>query len=180
MEQFLQVNETQYRLLLLMGKGKGGYSYLAAGPQGEVIVKQLHHEPCSYYQFGDKLQAELRDYRRLREVGIRMPALLEADTGRERIVKEYIQGDTILELIRQDRMESRYLRQVEEMCGKLYPAGLNIDYFPTNFVVRGGEIYYVDYECNAFMAEWSFENWGIRYWSMTPELMKYLQENPQG
>lgn len=25
------------------------------------------------------------------------------------------------------------------MCGKLYPLNLNIDYFPTNFVVQNGK-----------------------------------------
>ena len=48
-------------------------------------------------------------------------------------------------------------------------AGLNIDYFPTNFVVSGG-LWYIDYECNAYMDEWSFDNWGVKYWSHTPEL----------
>ena len=54
-------------------------------------------------------------------------------------------------------------------------AGLNIDYFPTNFVVSGGQLWYVDYECNDYMDRWSFENWGIRYWSRTPEFLEYLQ-----
>ena len=50
------------------------------------------------------------------------------------------------------------------MCRLLYAAGLNIDYYPTNFVVREDTLYYIDYECNAFMDEWSFERWGIQYW----------------
>jgi len=29
--------------------------------------------------------------------------------------------------------------------------GLNIDYFPTNFVVKDNLIYYVNYECNQYM-----------------------------
>ncbi len=53
-------------------------------------------------------------------------------------------------------------------------AGLNIDYFPTNFVVRDGLLWYVDYECNGYMDDWSFENWGIRYWSRTPEFEAHL------
>ena len=52
---------------------------------------------------------------------------------------------------------------------------MNIDYFPTNFVVSGGLLYYVDYECNGYMDEWSFENWGVRYWFRTPELTAYLE-----
>ena len=29
-------------------------------------MKQIHHEPCAYYTFGDKLRSELRDYETLR------------------------------------------------------------------------------------------------------------------
>ena len=61
----IQVNGQPYTVTRLLGKGKGGYSYLAQGHEGPVVVKQIHHEPCSYYQFGDKLQSELRDYRTL-------------------------------------------------------------------------------------------------------------------
>ena len=50
------------------------------------------------------------------------------------------------------------------MCEKLYAAGLNIDYYPTNFVVRDGLLYYSDYECNGYMDQWNFENWGSQYW----------------
>ena len=60
----IAIDGGEYRILRLLGKGKGGYSYLAGGPQGQVVVKQIHHEPCSYYQFGDKLAAELHDYER--------------------------------------------------------------------------------------------------------------------
>ena len=60
----------------------------------------------------------------------------------------------------------------------LYAAGLNIDYFPTNFIPRSGTLYYVDYECNAYMEEWSFENWGVKYWSKTPEFMAYAAGHP--
>ena len=61
------------------------------------------------------------------------------------------------------------------MAAKAKAAGLNIDYFPTNFVIRDGLLWYVDYECNAYMDEWNFENWGIRYWSKTPEFEAYLE-----
>ena len=56
-------------------------------------------------------------------------------------------------------------------------AGLNIDYFPTNFVVQDGLLYYIDYECNSYMEEWGFENWGVKYWSRTPEFEAYLNQN---
>jgi hypothetical protein len=63
------------------------------------------------------------------------------------------------------------------MAGLAAAAGLNIDYFPTNFVVQDGLIWYVDYECNGYMEEWNFENWGIKYWSRTEEFEDYLRQN---
>ena len=96
-----------------------------------------------------------------------MPRLLAADIPQERILKEYIAGQTVAELLKEGRMNPGWLRQVQAMCGRLYPAGLNIDYYPTNFVPCGGTLYYIDYECNAYMQEWDFAHWGARYWTMT-------------
>lgn len=50
------------------------------------------------------------------------------------------------------------------MCALLYPVGLNIDYYPTNFIPQDNVLYYIDYECNVYSDEWNFENWGIKYW----------------
>ena len=94
-----------------------------------------------------------------------MPRLLAADTTQERILKEYIAGATVTELLNEGRIEPDWLKQVQAMCERLYPAGLNIDYYPTNFVPRDGILYYIDYECNTYMAEWDFEHWGIQYWT---------------
>ncbi len=171
----MDVNGKEYLIEKLLGKGKGGYSYLAEDGNSRYVLKQIHHEPCSYYQFGNKIEAELTDYRRLKAIGIRMPALLDIDLEKERILKEYIEGDTIFDLVLGDRMEESFFNQIKAMCGLLYPARTNIDYFPTNFVVRNGDIYYIDYECNDYSKEWDFENWGIKYWSKTPEFMDYVK-----
>lgn len=173
----LSVNGREFSVIKLLGKGKGGYSYLASDGQKSYVLKQLHHEPCDYYQFGDKMQAELSDYRRLKAVGIRMPEMYDADVENERILKEYIEGRTVFELVLSDCMKEIYVEQVKDMCALLYPAGINIDYFPTNFVVRGEELYYIDYECNDYMEEWDFENWGVKYWPKTPEFMEYVKEH---
>ena len=65
------------------------------------------------------------------------------------------------------------------LCRLLYPAGMNIEYFPTNFIRWGGVLYYVDYECNPYDAQWDFSHWGSRYWADTPELRAWLQEHGQ-
>ena len=177
--RILSVNGKDFSVIKLLGKGKGGYSYLASDGQKSYVLKQIHHEPCEYYQFGDKIQAELSDYKRLRAIGISMPEMYDADIENERILKEYIEGETVFELVLNDRMKDAYLEQVKSMCALLYPANTYIDYFPTNFVVRDEKLYYIDFECNNYMDEWNFENWGVKYWSKTPEFLEYVKEHEQ-
>lgn len=103
--------------------------------------------------------------------------MIDVDRKNERILKEFIEGDTIYELVLQDKMKAAYVDPVREMCALLYPAHTNIDYFPTNFVVQEERIYYIDFECNDYMEEWNFENWGVKYWSKTPEFLQYVKEH---
>lgn len=169
-------NGKEFEVIKLLGKGKGGYSYLVTDGEGEYVLKQIHHEPCSYYTFGDKVASEIRDYKRLRDIGIPMPKMLDVDVERERILKEYIQGDTVDRLVLEDRMEDVYYRQVRAMCRKLYAANTNIDYYPTNFVVQDGVLYYIDFECNDYMEKWDFEHWGNQYWWKSPEFLKAFKK----
>ena len=160
----LAVNGKAYRIACLLGKGKGGYSYLAENDGHLVVIKQIHHEPCDYYSFGNKIEAELRDYGRLQNAGIRIPKMHTVDIDAERIVKDYIAGSTVMELVQEGLPVDSYLPQVRDMAAKAMAAGLNIDYYPTNFVVHDGLLWYVDYECNDFSEQWDFEHWGIQYW----------------
>lgn len=171
------VNNKEYEIIKLLGKGKGGYSYLATDGNNNFVLKQIHHEPCSYYNFGNKIEAEKHDYNRLLQTGINIPKMFDIDEKNECILKEYIIGNTIYYLVKNDKMKQLYFDQVVDMSNKAKAHNLNIDYFPTNFVVQNDIIYYIDYECNNYMDKWNFENWGIKYWSKTPEFMAYLQEH---
>ena len=179
MPDYLTVNETEYRIIKLLGHGKGGYSYLAEHEGKQVVVKQIHHEPCDYYTFGNKIESEKNDYQRIFDTGIRIPKMLDIDMQQERIVKEYIDGPTIYDLVKQDAMKDDYFEQVREMARLVTNNGLNIDYFPTNFIIQDGRMYYVDYECNPYMEEWNFENWGIKYWSKTEEFLAYEAQHKE-
>ena len=108
MQDVMNVNQKEYKIVKLLGHGKGGYSYLAEREGKFYVLKQIHHEPCEYYSFGNKIEAEQNDYNRLLQTGIRIPRMLDIDVANERILKEYI-----------------------------------------------------DYECNNYMDEWNFENWGL-------------------
>jgi len=116
MNKEMTVNGKNYTIIKLLGKGKGGYSYLVDTGNNKYVLKQIHYEPCNYYQFGNKLEAEIRDYKRLKEIGIKMPAMLEIDVKNERILKEFIDGDTIYQLVLKDKMKSDYIEQLHRMC----------------------------------------------------------------
>ena len=168
----MDINGKEYEVVRYLGKGKGGYSYLVTDGENQYVLKQIHHEPCSYYTFGDKLASELRDYEHLRNIGSPMPQLLDVDHGQERILKTFIDGDTIDRIVMRDEMKQSYFDQIHDMCRKLYSANTNIDYYPTNFVVQDDILYYIDFECNNYMEQWDFEHWGHLYWSKTQEFLK--------
>ena len=54
----MDINGKDYTVIKLLGKGKGGYSYLVTDGNNQYVLKQIHHEPCSYYIFGNKIEAE--------------------------------------------------------------------------------------------------------------------------
>ena len=138
MDKIVRVNSDEYEIVRLLGHGKGGYSYLALSKGKEVVLKQIHHEPCEYYAFGNKIEAEKK-----KDAGIRIPLMLSLDEDSERIIKEYIEGPTIFDMVRDEISVEPYIAQVREMADAAKKAGLNIDYFPTNFVVKDNLIYYV-------------------------------------
>ena len=171
----LTINDKSYKVIRLLGKGKGGYSYLVSKDDHFFVIKQIHHEPCSYYNFGNKIESELNDYKRLLNTNINLPKLIDVDIEQERIIKEYIDGPTIYDLVKDDKMKSIYIDIVKEMANKCKIHNLNIDYYPTNFIVSNDDLYYIDYECNIYDEKWNLENWGIKYWSKTEEFMKTLK-----
>lgn len=175
----LKVHDTEFNVLRLLGHGKGGYSWLVSRDGKEYVIKQIHHEPCTYYTFGNKIEAELRDFHRLKEAGIAIPVMLDVDMQRERILKEYIPGPTVYDLVAAGQLPPVCSEQIRRLSCQARNAGLNLDWFPTNFIWHQNRLYYVDYECNDFMEEWSLEKWGIRYWTRTPEFLQDLNRRRQ-
>lgn len=93
----IKVNENEFKVIKLLGKGKGGYSYLVTDGKGKYVLKKIHHEPCNYYKFGNKIESEVSDYKKLSLTGINIPKMLDVDLKNEIILKEYIDGYTIYE-----------------------------------------------------------------------------------
>ncbi|MDY0118214.1 MAG: hypothetical protein RBR80_01415 [Bacilli bacterium] len=105
----INVGEINYKVIRLLGKGKGGYSYLVEANNELFVLKQIHHEPCDYYEFGNKIEAEINDYEHILQTKVRMPKLIYVDKNREIIIKEYIEGPTIADLIKEEKDVSIYI-----------------------------------------------------------------------
>lgn len=105
LNQYLKVNNKEYYLISLLGHGKGGYSYLVSDKNKFYVLKQIHHEPCSYYNFGNKIEAELNDYNTLVKTGINIPKMIDIDINNERILKEYIPGFTISNYVEKGKLK---------------------------------------------------------------------------
>jgi tRNA A-37 threonylcarbamoyl transferase component Bud32 len=175
--RIITVNGDSYEIIKLLAKGKGGYNYLAKINDTPVVVKQIHYEHCDYYRFEkDKLNCELRDYKTLFDIGIPMPRLIDYCQEKQVLIKEYIAGDTLAELVIKNEIETAHILQIFEMCKRLYPNHLNIDYFPTNFMEHQGGLCYVDYECSPYSDEWNFENWGIYFLANREGMIKLLSD----
>lgn len=167
MKEYLSVNGKDYKVIKLLGHGKGGYSYLVENIDGiKFVLKQIHHEPCDYYTFGNKIESEFKDYNTLLSIGISLPKMIDIDFENERIIKEYIDGKTIVEYVCNNLMTSNLYDQIKDMCKLLYSKNINIDYYPTNFIFYNNKLYYIDYECNKYMPEWNYEIWGNQYWKV--------------
>ena len=159
-----------------IGKGKGGNSYLATFENRQVVYKKMHYESNDTYTFeSNKLQSELRDYKILKSIGITMPNLIYHNDKEQFLIKEYINGQTIAEIVGENKLKDIYVKQMFDMCKQLYAQDLNIDYFPPNFVVENDILYYIDFECNNYMEEWDFENWGIYFWANSNGMAKFLK-----
>jgi hypothetical protein len=49
---------------------------------------------------------------------------------------------------------------------------VNLDYYPANFILRGGLLYYVDYETSKLDKRYTFAVWGKNYWTGKKSLDK--------
>jgi len=178
MNDSIQTSIGLLKIDALLGKGKSGYSYLVELGDQKFIYKQMHNEPCFYYDFKiGKLDAEIIAYETLQKTGIKIPKLICYDKKKDFLIKEYIEGPTASQAIAKNIIDETTLFSLIDMFIKLKNSNLNIDYFPSNFVLKNQQLYYIDYEVNPYSEEWDLFNWGIFYWFNNEGFDKFLSTN---
>ena len=157
-------------------RGVGNCTYLVKDDNNHYICKHLIDLPDESPTAKDaRFQTEIDSYERLRETKISIPELLEANSENHYLIKEHIEGELVSDLVSCGAMTTEIFMKAFEFSEDLKAHDINLDYFPSNFVVRKGEIYYIDYEMNAYIDEWDFTHWGIYYW-LNQEGMKLFND----
>ena len=106
------VNGKVYKFIKFLGRGKGGYSYLVKDNNNFYCLKQIHHEPCDYYNFSNKMESELNDYQKIIKIGICIPKMIDYDIEKEIIIKEYIDGYNAMELVENGKMNKKFIKNI--------------------------------------------------------------------
>lgn len=153
-----------HEIRAFLGRGKSAYSYRITYEGRDAVLKDIHHEKVHNYRFSDKLAHEVNGYERLRHAGLNVPRLLYVDWDNEYLIKEYIEGPTLLKTVASSVVPiDCYLSHLFQIAA-LEQAGINLDYFPANFICTQDGLRYIDYEANDYEGRWNFENWGVHLW----------------
>lgn len=165
-----------FTLVKFLGKGKSGYAYLGEAEHTSAVIKFIHAEPNPYYSFGDKnkVELEVNAYHQLKRMGIPIPELLHFDLNKKYLIKEYINGQEALQLIAASDVE-KAISQLYKIAKVAERSGINLDYFPANFIMRSDKLYYIDYEINPYDPAWDLHHWGIYYWANPDGIRHFLE-----
>lgn len=178
MYQELQTSLFGYQIIKYLGKGKSAYSYLIDYEGHPAVLKHIHYEnlDVSYHFEENKLTHELNSYKQLGKTSFLYPKVLTYDDENQYLIKEYIEGELLLDYIAKGDLDYHLYLSVLHSIMLAEINGMNIDYFPTNFVIKDQKLYYIDYEVNAYSTAWDFRHWGIYMW-MNVEGAKSLSHN---
>lgn len=172
----LILNNDEYKLIKSFHAGKSGVSHLYISGDKKIVFKQFLEEKESYIPFEEKLKTEVKSYKVLESLPIKIPKLIYFDKKNHFLIKEFIEGELLAERVASNKLRDETIIRFMKELKYIYQKKFNIDYFPNNFVFNTNEdLYYIDYEIQPYTDEWNFENWGIFYWLNSEGVRYYLQ-----
>lgn len=174
----ISTNIGELKIVEFLGRGKSGFSYLAEFGNQKLVFKLMHNEENPYYKFDkNKVELELKSYEILESITSSIPKLIDYSIDKNYLVKEFIDGKLASNAIAENILQEGHLEKLIKLAKECEDFNINIDYFPSNFVITKDEIFYIDYEVNEFMKEWSLKNWGIYYWLNSKGFKMFIETN---
>lgn len=159
-------------------QGKSGSSELyhsISQPPQLGVLKHYQENSENYIRLEDALNTEVYSYETLEKLQVKVPRLLGINRQDNLLFKEYIPGPTVMECLREGPLPEEVLRKAWSMAQSAQAQGFNLDWFPANFVWDRGELFYIDYEVQPWMEEWSFQEWGAWYWFHPEGFQEFLK-----
>lgn len=155
-----------------LNKTNNGAFFLYRKDNNFVVIKELNKIKDEEGVL--EIDKELFSYERLKALEIATPKLLGYNKQENIVLKEYIEGDDVLELIKDDKLKKELYIELLKYSELLNSDNLNIDYFPVNFVLKGSELFYINYKVFPYTEELNLRNWGIFYWINNEGIKRYL------
>ncbi len=94
----------------------------------------------------EEVRRRVRAYAALVAGGVPVPRLLDHDVSRGYLVKEYLAGSNVGEILSQGRLGSGVVDQFGALTRLVRRHDLSIDWSPANFLVVNGGLHYTAYE----------------------------------
>lgn len=145
--------------MLLIAKGAEAEIYLVDWFGMRAVLKW--RKPKTYRD--QTLDYLIRRRRTINEVrnmyiaytaGVRVPSVYFFDPEKASIVMEYVEGENLRDLLNRGRFD--VLLRAGAYVGKMHKAGLiHGDLAPTNIILSGGELYFIDFGLGEARAGWS-------------------------
>lgn len=150
-----------------------GKFYLYKRDNAYVVIKELKEK---YDSEGEvEVDKEVFSYNRLRVLEIKTPKLLGYNRELNIVIKEYLEGENILDLIKNVEIKKENFIELLQYSETINSDNLNIDYFPANFIIKDNSLYYVNYKVFPYSEELNLRNWGIYYWLNNEGIKKFME-----
>lgn len=121
------------------------------------IIKAYHPDTHAFAR-------DVEDYETLKALGVMMPLLLHAETSQRMLVKQYLKGETVAQILKKQRLDPLLLSKMKDLADYLKNKGVMLNYHPENFMVWDTLIYYVDYTCLPYDSTHDFDHVGLAHW----------------
>ena len=165
----LTILKKEYEIVSLLKESEFSSSYKCTFKDKTFFVKVFKDKPS--------FLAELNNHIQLKKYGIRVPKLIKKDKVNFILVYQFIDGETVLETIIKGDLKEQYYNELFELYRFARFSKMDLNYFPSNYKLFNGELYYLSKEFFASKEETKLENGGIFYWFYSDDLVKYLKEH---
>lgn len=162
-----------YAFVEKLFESSNGIFYLYSTNINHVVIKELKEK---FDEDGElEIDKEIFSYERLKSLDIYIPKLLGYNKELNLVIKEYIEGEDILKYIQNETLDKDVFMQLFRYAEAINADNLNLDYFPSNFVLKDKTVYYINYKTYPYQEELNLRNWGIYYWINSEGMGKYIE-----